>query len=63
MQLKRSADDLVVVAYASAAELLNARVIRSLQAAARSVVSASNNLVTTSRSAAKNSRANNYHVG
>ncbi|VDN98923.1 unnamed protein product [Rodentolepis nana] len=60
--LKRSADDLVVVAYASAAELLNARVIRSLQAAARAVVSASNNLITTSRVASSKSRANNYHV-
>lgn len=60
--LKHAADDLVVVAYASAAELLNARVIRSLQAAARAVVSASNNLITTGRCAATKSRANNYHV-
>ncbi|CDS39815.1 talin [Echinococcus multilocularis] len=60
--LKHAADNLVVVAYASAAELLNARVIRSLQAAARAVVSASNNLITTSRYAANKSRANNYHI-
>ncbi|VDK38281.1 unnamed protein product [Taenia asiatica] len=60
--LKHAADDLVVVAYASAAELLHARVIRSLQAAARAVVSASNNLITTSHYAANKSRANNYHI-
>uniref|UniRef100_A0A5K3F121 FERM domain-containing protein n=1 Tax=Mesocestoides corti TaxID=53468 RepID=A0A5K3F121_MESCO len=60
--LKRLSDELAVVAYASAAELLNARVIRSLHAAARAVVSASNSLVTTSRCAAKKSRANNYHM-
>ncbi|KAM3178827.1 hypothetical protein ACTXT7_001784 [Hymenolepis weldensis] len=60
--LKHSADDLVVVAYASAAELLNARVIRSLQAAARAVVSASNNLITTSRVASSKSRSNSYHM-
>ncbi|KAL5104483.1 Talin-1 [Taenia crassiceps] len=60
--LKHAADDLVVVAYASAAELLHARVIRSLQAAGRAVVSASNNLITTSHYAANKSRANNYHI-
>ncbi|VDL91083.1 unnamed protein product [Schistocephalus solidus] len=61
-KLKQSADELVVVAYASAAELLNARVMRSLQAAARAVVTASTHLVNTSRCAAKKSRANNYHI-
>ncbi|KAL7064228.1 hypothetical protein AAHC03_04719 [Spirometra sp. Aus1] len=61
-KLKQSADELVVVAYASAAELLNARVMRSLQAAARAVVTASTHLVNTSRCAAKKSRSNNYHI-
>ncbi|VEL13767.1 unnamed protein product [Protopolystoma xenopodis] len=60
--LKRSADQLTLIAYSSSAELLQTRVIRSLQVAARAAVTAGTQLVNVSQIAAKASRASNYQT-
>lgn len=61
-ELREAAENLNVIAYSAAAELLHTRLIRSLQAAARATVTGATQLVNVSQVAGKRSRGNTYQV-